>query len=247
MLSKRRLAIGTVAGAAFTLGLFVGASRLGLAAPYLPALSFDDAGERYGEEAGGSDETVIRLRLPGDREETKLDELSLRVGESKTVRTESGKDVTITKTEKGFKIKTGEKDLDIVTDLEDDDVFVTGDGARSEKVRVIRHDDGKETSKSHVVISGDGGEKKVVVTGSRGFAFKTGDRPFKSAAEMIDDGEIEALKGADARTKELVKKALEEIHRKSGLPHVVRLFDADEPGGGARITVERKKTVVKKD
>ena len=88
------------------------------------------------------------------------------------------------------------------------------------------------------IVTGDGVKRVIVTKGGYGFA--TGDEPAPalSVAEFLEKQNLAALSGTDARTKETVVKALEELVRK-GAVLAPALFGLPE-GEGVEIKVTKK-------
>ncbi len=90
----------------------LGALTLGavftLAAPLLPFSQTAQAGEE-------KEETTVTISTSKDKEATVLKLEPMKTGETKTVTSESGKPVTVTRTADGYTIKTGEREIKVKT------------------------------------------------------------------------------------------------------------------------------------
>jgi hypothetical protein len=180
-----------------SLGVLAIGTLAAFAAPMYPL-----EGSGSGESATTSSEMKIAIRTSADSEATVVNVPELAPGESRTIRSESGKDVVVTRTEEGYNLKIGDKDFDVMAPGalpgENTKTIVTGDGVK--KVLFMKH----------------------------GYGFTTGEAPAPmSASQFLEKHPLAALDGADARTKETVAKALEELAKKglviapgleSGLP-----------------------------
>jgi hypothetical protein len=180
--------------------------------------------EPLGGDAGDGDETTISVRTGHDANATVVRVPDLAVGESKTLRSESGKDVTVTRVEDGWTVSINGHEVHVKTPGgalpgtahgEDVKTIVTGDGVK--KVFVTRHGYGFST------------------------ATATSEGPGLSASELLDKHSLDALAGADARTKETVAKALEELVRKGVViaPAMETLPGSDD-GERVEVRVMRK-------
>ena len=189
------------------------------ATPILPL-----GGDGGGHDSGGAHEMTVSIRTTGDAAPTVVHVPELGMGESRTIRSESGKDVVVTRTEEGLSVKIGEKTF-LVNGMHGDP------GAPGE------HADVK------TIVTGDG-VKKVVVT-RHGYGFHTGeDSERMTAAQFLEKHPLAALDRADARTKETVTKALEELVQK-GLVIAPGLGMEGLPAGaetGERVEIKVTKT-----
>ena len=223
----KRNTLGALALAAGTIGA-VGAAPLFALAP---------AGE---PEWTGSDETTIKLRLDkGEPIVLKLDDM--KVGDVRSFR-ENGKDVTASRDDKGFLVKVDGKEIRVMAD--------PGEAGPGAIVVVKGKGDGE--AKSFVFHSVDTDDKtgadgktmrRVVVHGGHPgvFAFSGCDAKSASGKELLEKNEIEALRGADARTRDAVAKAIDELMAK-GLVMAPGSLSVLHAGDGAQVTVERKKS-----
>ena len=91
----------------------------------------------------------------------------------------------------------------------------------------------------------EGGPGHVVIVKGDGqpgsFVFSTGDCKAASGKELLEKNELDALRGADVRTRDAVAKALDELMAK-GLVMTPGSMSLLHAGEGAHVTVERKKT-----
>ncbi len=137
-----RAAFGALTlGAAFT-----------LVAPLLPFSQTAQAGEE-------KEETTITISTSKDKEATVLKLEPMKAGETKTVTSESGKPVTVTRTEDGYTIRTGEREIKVKTmgDGESPQVLLPG----GKEVHVVKHG-GCGDENVNMVFTGDDGKKVVV-------------------------------------------------------------------------------------
>jgi len=144
---------------------------------------------------GFDDDTTVSIKTAKDATATVVHVPDLAVGESRTIRSESGKDVVVTRTEDGLTVNVNGRDVHVRTP---GDLPGVGEDVKT-------------------IVSGDGMKRVVVTRHGYGFTTGDGDAPAMSAAELLEKHPLEALDGADARTKETVAKALEELVKK----HVV--------------------------
>jgi len=171
-----------------------------LAAVAAPTMSIDP--EPSGGERSVAD-TTISIKTSSDAMATVIHVPDLAMGETRTIRSDSGKDVLVTRTEEGYTVKIGEKEFQIrAVGGDGERVVVVGGPGEHENVRTI--------------VSGDG-TKKVLVT-KHGYGFKTGEGPeMRSASELLEKHQLAALDGADRRTRETVAKAIDELVKKGVL------------------------------
>jgi hypothetical protein len=144
-------------------------------------------------------ETTISIKTSSDAEPTVIHVPDLEVGETRTLRSDSGRDVQVTRTDDGFTVKVGERD------------FLVQMRPHGEHMFVMKRDGHEEHVKT--VVSGDG-PKRVVVS-KNGYGYRTGDGAgLKSASELLDKHKLTALDGADRRTRETVAQAIDELVKK---------------------------------
>jgi hypothetical protein len=153
-------------------------------------------------ETSGHDDVTISIRASKDAAATTVHIPELAVGETRTLRSESGKDVVVRKTEEGFVLTIDGRDFEVTRP----------DGA----TRVIGLP-GEKNEETKTTVTGDG-VKKVIVT-KHGYGFSTGDQPEPrlSASEFLDRQNLAALAGTDARTRETFAKAIDELVKKGAL------------------------------
>jgi hypothetical protein len=184
----------------FALGALAAGAAITLAAPLLPFEQAAQAGDP-------KEETTISIATSKDGEATVLKLEPMKPGETKTVTSESGKPVTVTRTEDGYTIRTGEKEFTVKTRLDGDGPHVLLPGDR-EVVVLKGHSCGD--ADANVVVTGDG-EKKVVVK-KHAFAYAFGEGTEKpSAAEVLKKAAPKSLESLDARTRGAVEQVLQEM------------------------------------
>lgn len=184
----------------FALGALAAGAAITLAAPLLPFEPAAQAGDP-------KEETTISIATSKDRSATVLKLEPMEPGETKTVTSESGRPVTVTRTDDGYTIRTGEKEFTVKTRLDGDAPHVLLPGGR-EVVVMKGHACGDDDA--NVVLSGDG-EKKVVVK-RHAFAYAVGEgaeRP--SAAEVLTKAAPKSLESLDSRTRGAVEQVLQEL------------------------------------
>ncbi len=221
----------------------LGALTLGavftLAAPLLPLSRVAHAGEE--EET-----TTVTIATSKDKEATVLKLEPMKPGETKTVTSESGKPVTVTRTQEGYTVKTGDREIKVVTALDGDGPHVLLPGGR--EVHVVKVGEGDGTN---MVFTGDDG-KKVVVK-KHAFAYTIGeDEPKPSAADLLKKAAPKSLESLDRPTRDAVERVLQEmldarvVFAPSATP---MLWHAKEDGDGESvkvIVVKEKKEDAKK-
>ena len=221
----------------------LGALTLGavftLAAPLLPFSRVAQAGEE--EET-----TTVTISTSKDREATVLKLEPMKPGETKTVTSESGTPVTVTRTPEGYTIRTGDREIKVVTAIDGDGPHVLLPGGK--EVHVVKVGDGDGTN---MVFTGDDG-KKVVVK-KHAFAYKVGeDEPKPNAADVLKKAAPKSLESLDRPTRDAVERVLQEMLDARALlaPSAMpMLWNAKEEGDGENvrvIVVREKKEDVKK-
>ena len=91
--------------------------------------------------------------------------------------------MTITRTDQGYTVKVGEKEM---------------------KVRTLHGGDG-----TSVLLTGDG-EKRVKVS-KHAYVFRNGDAPKRSAADVLRDAKLDSVGKMDVRTRGAVEGVLQEL------------------------------------
>jgi hypothetical protein len=221
----------------------LGALTLGavftLAAPLLPLSQVAQAGEE--EET-----TTITIATSKDKEATVLKLEPMKPGETKTVTSESGKPVTVTRTREGYTVKTGDREIKVVTSVDGDGPHVLLPGGK--EVHVVKVGDGDGTN---MVFTGHDG-KKVVVK-KHAFAYTVGDdEPKPNAADVLKKAAPKSLESLDRPTRDAVERVLQEMldARAVIAPGAMpMLWHAKEEGDGENvkvIVVKEKKEDVKK-
>lgn len=235
----------TIPGTAF------GALTLGavftFAAPLLPFAQTVEAGEKQ-------EETTITVSTSKDKEATVLKLQPMKTGETKTVSSESGKPVTVTRTEEGYTIKTGDREIKVKTSIDGEGPQVLLPGGK--EVHVVKGHHCGEGEAASVVLVGDG-DKKVVVK-KHAFAFTTGDdEPKAAAADVLKQAAPKSLESLDRPTRDAVERVLQEMLDKGAvfapgaMPMIWHATDGgDEAEGGERVKVmviqEKKEEGAKK-
>jgi hypothetical protein len=228
-----RAAFGALTlGAAFT-----------IAAPLLPFSRTAQAGEE-------KEETTVTISTSRDKEATVLKLEPMKAGETKTVTSESGKPVTVTRTEDGYTIKTGEREIKVKTmnDGEGPHVLLPG----GKEVHVVKHGGCGDGDDVNMVFTSDDG-KKVVVK-KHAFAYKIGDdEPKATAGDVLKKAAPKSLESLDRPTRDAVERVLQEmldegvVLAPGAMP---MMWHAKEDGDGERIKVmviqEKKEEGAKK-
>jgi hypothetical protein len=214
------------------LGALTVGSLLTLAAPLLPFAQTAQAG---GEK---KEETTITISTSKDKEATVLRLEPMKPGETKTVTSESGKPVTVTRTPDGYTVKTGDRELKVKMMDDGDGTSVVLPGGK--EVHVVKGHDCE--GKSMVFIGDD--DRKVVVS-KHAYAFHVGDDgPKATAADVIKKAAPKSLESLDRPTRDAVERVLQEMLDKGAVfaPGAMpMLWDAKEggdgDGGGERVKV----------
>ena len=169
-----------------------------LAAPLLPFSRVAQAGEE--EET-----TTVTIATSKDKEATVLKLKPMKPGETKTVTSESGKPVTVTRTPEGYTVKTGDREIKVVTVIDGDGPHVLLPGGK--EVHVVKVGDGDGTN---MVFTGDDG-KKVVVK-KHAFVYTIGDdEPKPNAADVLKKAAPKSLESLDRPTRDAVERVLQEM------------------------------------
>ena len=180
------------------LGALTAGAVLTLAAPLLPF-------EKVAQAGDGKEETTVTISTSKDKEATVLKLEPMKPGETKTVTSESGKPVTVTRTEDGYTIKTGEREFQVKTRRDGDGAHVLLPGGKEVHVVTVGEGDGQS-----MVFTGDD-EKKVVLE-KRAFAYAIGDGDDKpSAAELLKKAAPKSLETLDPKTRGAVEQVLQEM------------------------------------
>ena len=180
------------------LGALTFGAVLTLAAPLLPFAREAEAGE-------AKEETTITISTSKDQEATVLKLEPMKPGETKTVTTESGKPVTVTRTEEGYTIGTGDREIKVKT--------VGGEGPHvllpgGKEVHVIRTNPGD--GDVNMVFTGED-DKKVVVK-KHAYVYRVGgDEPKATAADVLKDAAPKSLESLDRPTRDAVERVLQEM------------------------------------
>ena len=169
-----------------------------LVAPLFPLGGVAQAGDR-------EEETTITIATSKDKEATVLKLDPMKPGETKTLTSESGKPVVVTRTEDGYTLKVGEKELTVKTFSDGEGPHVLLPGGKEVHVVKVGEGDGPT-----MVFTGDD-ENKVAVK-KRAFAYAIGDGVEKpSAAELLKQAAPKSLESLDSRTRGAVEQVLQEL------------------------------------
>jgi hypothetical protein len=188
--------IPRVALGALTLGALVT-----LAAPLLPFAQAAQAGEE-------KEETTVTISTSKDKEATVLKLEPMKAGETKTVTSEAGKPVTITRTEDGYTIKTGDREIKVKTSIDGEGPHVLLPGGK--EVHVVTGHHCGDAEAANMVFVGDD-EKKVIVK-KHAYAFTTGDdAPKAVAADVLKKAAPKSLESLDRPTRDAVERVLQEM------------------------------------
>jgi hypothetical protein len=129
----------------------------------------------------------------------------MKPGETKTVTSESGQPVTVSRTDDGYTVKTGDREIRVKTAIDGDGPHVLLPGGK--EIRVFKGGDGGETN---VLFTGDDGKKVVVKR--RAFAYGFGeDGPKASAADVLAKAAPKSLESLDRKTRDAVEQVFQEL------------------------------------
>ncbi len=176
----------------------------------------------------------------------------MKAGETKTVTSESGKPVTVTRTEDGYTIKTGEREIEVKTLNDGDGPQVLLPGGK--EVHVVKHGGCGDENVS-MVFTGDDGKK--VVMKQKAYAYRVGDgEPKATAGDILKNAAPKSLESLDRPTRDAVERVLQEMLDKGAVlaPGAMAMTwhakdGGDEDGGGERVKVmviQEKKEDAKK-
>jgi hypothetical protein len=181
------------------LGALTLGSVLTLAAPLFPFARTAQAGEEKKEE------TTITISTSKDKEATVLRLEPMKPGETKTVTSESGKPVTVTRTADGYTVNTGDRELKVKVMDDGDGPSVVLPGGK--EVHVVKGHDCE--GKSMVFVGDDG--KKVVVK-KHAYVYRTGDDgPKAIAGDVLKKAAPKSLESLDRPTRDAVERVLQEM------------------------------------
>ncbi|MHB8797209.1 MAG: hypothetical protein ACYDBY_01985 [Thermoanaerobaculia bacterium] len=186
----------------------LGALTLGavvtLVAPLLPLGGVAQAGEE-------KEETTITISTSRDKEATVLKLEPMKPGETKTVTSEAGKPVTVTRTEDGYTVRVGEREIEVKTKIEGDGPRVLLPGGK--EVRVVRrHLCGDDDGDVKMLFVGDGDHEGEVVVKKRAFAYHVGEGAGNpNASEVLKKAAPKSLESLDSRTRGAVEQVLQEL------------------------------------
>lgn len=219
-----------------------------LVAPLLPLGGVAQAGEER-------EETTITIATSKDAEATVLKLEPMKPGETKTVTSEAGKPVTVTRTEDGYTVRVGEREIEVKTKADEDGPHVLLPGGK--EVHVVRRhlcgDDDADGDVKMLFVGDEDDEKKVVVK-KRAFAYHFGDGAGKpSAAEVLKKAAPKSFESLDSRTRGAVEQVLQELIEAGDVlaPRAMPMvWHAKEGGDGERVKVmvvkEKKEEGAKK-
>ncbi|MBK9965294.1 MAG: hypothetical protein IPP07_10510 [Holophagales bacterium] len=235
----------TIPGAA--LGALTFGAVLTLAAPLLPFGQTAQAGEKQ-------EETTVTISTSKDKEATVLKLEPMKAGETKTVTSEAGKPVTVTRTEEGYTIKTGDREIKVKTSIDGEGPHVLVPGGK--EVHVVKGHHCGEGEAANMLFVGDD-EKKVIVK-KHAYAFTTGeDAPKAVAADVLKKAAPKSLESLDRPTRDAVERVLQEMLDKGTVfaPGAMTMSwhakeGGEEGAGGERVKVmviqEKKDDAAKK-
>ncbi|MRR12885.1 hypothetical protein EG835_10580 [bacterium] len=210
------------------LGALTLGSVLTLAAPLLPFARTAQAGEEKKEE------TTITISTSKDKEATVLRLEPMTPGETKTVTSDSGKPVTVTRTADGYTVNTGDRELKVKVMDDGDGPSVVLPGGK--EVHVVKGHDCE--GKSMVFIGDD--DKKVVVR-RHAYAYHAGDGdPKATAADVLKKSAPKSLESLDRPTRDAVERVFQEMLDKGVVfaPGAMpMLCDVREDGNGEKVKV----------
>lgn len=180
------------------LGALTAGAVITLFAPLFPF-------ERTAQAGDGTEETTITIATSKDKEATVVKLDPMKPGETKTLTSESGKPVLVTRTEDGYTLMVGEREIKVrsLSDGEGPHVLLPG----GKEVHVVKVGDGDGPA---MVFTGDDG-KRVVVK-KRAYAYTIGEgteRP--SAADVLEKAAPKSLESLDVRTRGAVEQVLREL------------------------------------
>ena len=221
---------------AAALGALTLGAVLTLAAPLLPFAQTAQAGEK----SDRNEETTVTICTSKDKEATVLKLEPMKAGETKTVTSEAGKPVTVTRTEDGYTIKTGDREIKVKTSIDGGGTNVLLPGGK--EIRVVR---GPHCNDEDVNMVFTGDDEKQVFVKKHAYAFKVGDdEPKATAADVLKKAAPKSLESLDRPTRDAVEKVLQEMLDKGSVlapgsgPMVWNVKDGgDEGAGGERVKV----------
>lgn len=218
------------------LGALTAGAVITLAAPLLPF-------EKVAQAGDGKEETTVTISTSKDKEATVLRLEPMKPGETKTLSSESGKPVTVTRTEDGYTIKTGEREIKVRTHAEGEGPHVLLPGGKEVRVVTGHHCEGHGTN---MVFTGDD-EKKVVLK-RHAFAYTVGEGGEKpSAADVLKKSAPKSLESLDRPTRDAVERVLQEMLEKGdvlapgALPMPMVWSEKDDDGEKIKVMVIQKK------
>lgn len=221
------------------LGALTLGAVLTLAAPLLPLGGIAQAGEE-------KEETTITISTSKDKEATVLKLEPMAPGETKTLTSESGKPVVVTRTAEGYTLKVGEREIKVRTKHDGDgpDVLLPG----GKEVRVVKGHCAGDDDVNMVFVGDDADGEKVVVK-KRAYAYRIGEGGEKpNAASVLRKSAPKSLESLDRPTRDAVERVLQELLEKGDVlaPGALPMaWNAKDGGDGeqVKVMVVRKKEI----
>ncbi len=199
-----------------------------LAAPLLPHAQVAQAGEE-------KEETTITIATSKDKEATVLKLEPMKPGETKTMKSESGAPVTVTRTADGYTVKVGEREIRVKV-AGDDGTNVLLPGGK--EVRVVKGH-GCDGGDVDMVFTGD--DAKKVVVRKHAYAYRVGEGgPKANAADVLKKAAPKSLEPLDRKTRDAVEQVLQEMLDEGAvLPtgELPMLWSEKGDGDGERVRV----------
>lgn len=163
----------------------------------------------------------VKIKIMQDGELLDLDLDGLEVGESRDFKSDSGKEVVVTRTDDGFDVSVDGKKLDIMKFHADG----KGDGHRVIRIEKRMGDGDKAEGKEHKVIVLSGDEAGTIHADAEAFAFVQGDGG--TLESVLKSGALDKL---DPKTREEVIEALKKAfaEHEGGKKHVKVIVRTDE-------------------
>jgi hypothetical protein len=174
-----------------------------------------------GDDAEVKHQVKIKIVQDGDLIDVEADDLE--VGESREFKSESGKDVVITRTEEGFDVTVDGKKIELLQNI------TNGEGGGHRVIRIEkRTGDGEdvEVEKEHKIVVLSGDEAGTINADGHAIAFVHGEGTLDA---VLKSGALDKL---DAKTREEViaalKKAFAAHDGKHQIKVIVKTDDKDE-------------------
>jgi len=202
---------------------------LALAALLIPGLATADS------EDGETHFAVVA----GDAGKAEFEIKDLKVGETRTFKTDEGKPVTVTRTEDGYDLDVDGKKIVVSTEGISGEGFQVrtrhGEGGEGHEVVVLKDGEGEGEGHSVVVLSGDEGHEGARVITKRIVAGEGGEgkRIEVRVVTGDEDFDLEGMEAIDVGGTQIL---------------VIQDEEGGEEGGeGERVVVKVKKKVEKKE